>query len=123
MKSLKKVLAVVPMVAVATLATVSPANAQSYKEAINNVSKNDPTGGNVKVENLVGTVMNTMFWVVGILSVIMLIYGGIKYITSGGSSSKLNDAKNTILYAIVGLVVSLIAVVIINFVNSTVGVK
>src|SRR5574344_1253072 len=53
---------------------------------------------------------------VGAISVIMLIYGGIRYILSGGDSKKVTDAKNTILYAIIGLVISLLSYAIVNFI-------
>ena len=49
---------------------------------------------------------------------IMLIIGGIKYVVSGGDSKKVTDAKNTVLYAIIGLVISFLAFAIVNFVIS-----
>lgn len=66
---------------------------------------------------------NTILLVVGLISVIMLVYGGLRYILSGGDSKKVTDAKNTILYAIIGLIISLLAYAIVHFVlNSVVGV-
>ena len=66
---------------------------------------------------------NTILLVVGLISVIMLAYGGLRYILSGGDSKKVTDAKNTILYAIIGLIISLLAYAIVHFVlNSVVGV-
>jgi hypothetical protein cdiviTM7_00647 len=66
---------------------------------------------------------NTILLVVGLISVIMLVYGGLRYILSGGDSKKVTDAKNTILYAIIGLIISLLAFAIVNFVlNSVVGI-
>ena len=65
----------------------------------------------------------TILLVVGLISVIMLVYGGLRYILSGGDSKKVTDAKNTILYAIIGLIISLLAFAIVNFVlNSVVGI-
>ena len=63
-------------------------------------------------------VTNTILYVVGIIAVIMLIIGGIKYVVSGGDSKKVTDAKNTVLYAIIGLVVCFLAYAIVNFVIS-----
>jgi len=60
--------------------------------------------------------------IVGALSVIMLIWGGVRYIISGGDSKKITDAKNTILYAIIGLVIAVFAYAIIRFVLNTLGV-
>lgn len=61
-------------------------------------------------------ITNTVLYIVGIISVVMLIYGGLRYAISGGDSKKVTDAKNTILYAIIGLIVSILAFAIVNFV-------
>lgn len=63
-------------------------------------------------------VTNTILYIVGIVAVVMLIVGGIKYVISGGDSKKVTDAKNTVLYAIIGLVVAFLAFAIVNFVIS-----
>ena len=63
-------------------------------------------------------VTNTILYIVGIIAVIMLIIGGIKYVVSGGDSKKVTDAKNTVLYAIIGLVICFLSFAIINFVIS-----
>ena len=63
-------------------------------------------------------VTNTILYIVGIVAVIMLIIGGIRYVTSGGDSKKVTDAKNTVLYAIIGLVIAFLAFAIVNFVIS-----
>lgn len=54
--------------------------------------------------------------VVGSISVIMIIVGGFRYVISNGDTNGVSGAKNTILYAIVGLVIVLFAQVIVNFV-------
>lgn len=61
-------------------------------------------------------VTNTVLYIVGIIAVIMLIIGGIRYVTSGGDAKKVTDAKNTVLYAIIGLIISFLAFAIVNFV-------
>ena len=63
-------------------------------------------------------VTNTILYIVGIIAVIMLIIGGIRYVVSGGDAKKVTDAKNTILYAIIGLVICFLAFAIVNFVIS-----
>ena len=67
---------------------------------------------------LVSRVVNLFSIVVGSVSVIMIIIGGFRYIISGGDSAGVTSAKNTILYAIVGLVIVLFSQVIIRFVIS-----
>lgn len=68
------------------------------------------------VNDIIATVINIFSLVVGVVSVIMIIIGGLKYITSGGDSGNVSGAKNTILYAIVGLVIVALAQVIVKFV-------
>ena len=65
-------------------------------------------------------ITNTVLYIVGIISVVMLIYGGLRYVISGGDSKKVTDAKNTILYAIIGLIISILAFAIVNFVINAV---
>jgi len=64
----------------------------------------------------IGTATNILLFVVGALSVIMLIVGGLRYVISGGNASAVTAAKNTILYAIVGLVIAFLAFAAVNFV-------
>ena len=66
-------------------------------------------------------ITNTILYIVGIVSVVMLIYGGLRYVTSGGDSKKVTDAKNTILYAIIGLIVAVLSYAIVNFVINAIG--
>ncbi len=69
-----------------------------------------------QVDGIITTVINIISIVVGIVAVIMIIIGGFKYITSNGDSGAVSGAKNTILYAIVGLVVVALAQIIVRFV-------
>jgi hypothetical protein len=78
----------------------------------------DTGGAEETVNELVGTVINIFSIVVGIIAVIMIIYGGFKYITSGGDSGNIGSAKNTILFAIVGLIIVAMAQIIVRFVLS-----
>lgn len=74
------------------------------------------TDTTTKVNSILVLVINIFSLVVGVVAVIMIIIGGLKYITSGGESSNVTSAKNTILYAIVGLVIVALAQVIVHFV-------
>lgn len=62
------------------------------------------------------TITNILLFIIGAISVIMLIIGGIRYTISGGDSAAVTSAKNTILYAVVGIIVALLAYAIVNFV-------
>ena len=70
--------------------------------------------------NLITTIINILSVVVGAVSVIMIIIGGFRYVVSNGDSNAVAGAKNTILYAIVGLVIVLFAQVIVRFVYTRV---
>lgn len=63
-------------------------------------------------------IVNTLLMIVAIIAVIMIILGGVKYAMSNGDSGKVTSAKNTITYAIVGLVVAILSYGIVNFVNT-----
>lgn len=73
-------------------------------------SKND------NATNIIKVVVEVLLYIVGVISVIMLIVGGIRYTTSAGNSSQITAAKNTIMYALIGLVVSAVAIGIVQFV-------
>ena len=66
--------------------------------------------------SIIRRAINLMLYAVGVISVIMLIYGGFRYVISGGQKESVTAAKNTILYAIVGLVISIFAYAIVKFV-------
>ena len=72
--------------------------------------------GNDDFEKIITSVINILSIIVGAVSVIMIIIGGLRYVISAGDSNGISGAKNTILYALVGLVVVLFAQIIVAFV-------
>lgn len=62
------------------------------------------------------TIVNVLLFLVGAIAVIMLIFGGIRYVTSGGDQNSVTAAKNTIMYAIIGIIVAILAYAVVNFV-------
>ena len=68
------------------------------------------------IDSLLSTVINILSIVVGIISVIMIIVGGLKYVTSGGEASKTASARNTIIYAVIGIAVAVLAQLLVHFV-------
>ncbi len=118
-------LAVMLGVVVVPVATVSAAActgspAQCAQQGVNNVGgdQNQP-----KLEDGIKWIVNVLLFVLGAVAVIMIIIGGIRYTTSNGEAAQLTSAKNTILYAVVGLVVAILAYAIVNFVLSAFGSK
>jgi ABC-type Na+ efflux pump permease subunit len=65
---------------------------------------------------LIKTIVNVLLFIIGLISVIMIIVGGFMYTTSAGDSGQVTKAKNTILFAVVGLVVAFLAFAIVNYV-------
>lgn len=68
------------------------------------------------ISDLAKKIVDIFSIIVGIVAVIMIIYGGFRYITSGGDSGSVGNAKNTLIYAIVGLIIVALAQVIVRFV-------
>lgn len=69
-----------------------------------------------KFNDLVHSIINVLSAIVGVVAVIMIIVGGLRYITSGGNDTSVSGAKNTILYAVIGLVIVALAQIIVRFV-------
>lgn len=67
------------------------------------------------------TIVNVLLFIIGAISVIMLILGGIRYTISQGDSSAVTSAKNTILYAVIGIVVAILAYAVVNFVVGSIA--
>lgn len=70
------------------------------------------------VNRVIRRIVNLLSVVVGIVAVIMIIIGGFRYVTSGGSDASVTGAKNTILYAVIGLIIVALAQLLVNFVLS-----
>lgn len=68
----------------------------------------------VGVNNIVNTIVSILSYVVGVVAIIVVLLAGFKYITAAGDSGKITSAKNTLVYAIIGLVIAALAQVIVN---------
>ena len=120
----------VPALVAGSLAFVAPADsahAINLKDSVG--SGGNAAKGTGQVDNLDGqggviqTGINILLYIIGVISVIMIIIGGLRYATSGGNASTVTSAKNTILYAVIGLVIAIFAYAIINFVMNNVAAK
>jgi hypothetical protein len=111
-------LSVVSALPAATVLADAVSGSQGSACAGASLGGTDVCGGNsgTSIGSLISTVINILSVIVGAVAVIMIIIGGLKYITSGGESSKTASAKNTIIYALVGLVIAALAQVLIHFV-------
>lgn len=79
----------------------------------------DTTAGQDAPANIIATVIETLTLVGGAAAVIMIIVGGIRYILANGDSNAVSSAKNTLMYAIIGLIIVVMARVIVEFVFTT----
>lgn len=84
-------------------------------------SSSNDTQATSFVGGIVRNIINTLSYIVGAVAVIMIIVGGFRYVASAGDSNSIKGAKDTIIYALIGLVVALFAQVIARFVLSKIG--
>lgn len=76
-------------------------------------------GGNTLKDDIKG-IINAIIGVLGIVAVVVIIFGGVQYMTSTGDAGKVKKAKDTILYGVIGLVICVLAFAITNFVIGTI---
>ena len=96
--------------------SLSPKLAHAAVNVINTDNLPDSVRNGPGINQLLGNVINILLYIAGIASVITIIVGGIMYIVSGGNENRTRTAKDAILYAVIGLVISLLAFAIVNFV-------
>ena len=120
-KSIKTAL-LVPALVLAFGVGIAPAAFAEDASTLTITSGVSSAKGSGQSENLFGetgifqTIVNVLLFVIGAVSVIMLVIGGIRYTISQGDQNQVTSAKNTILYAIIGIVVAILAFAIVNFV-------
>jgi hypothetical protein len=94
-----------------------PALSTSQGQILNGVGESGGNGCNSSgVSSLLSTVVGILSYVAGALAIIMIILAGSKYITSGGDANKVGNAKNTLIYALIGLAVAALAQVMVHYV-------
>ncbi len=107
-----------------TLGLVYTQNAFAAGNGLTNVQSGVTTtetaAGGLTMQQVINTVIGTMLFVVGLLAVVMLIYGGIRYVTSHGDKAQVTAAKETIMYAVVGLVVAIAAFAVVQWITNDV---
>ena len=97
--------------------SLSGSASAQVSEGINTATTSEMKGKSIDGDKgLIKTVVNVLLWAVGILSVIMIIFSGFRYITSAGDASKTKSAQSTLTYSVVGLIVAIMAYAIVNMV-------
>jgi len=115
MKKIK--IALISLLALVGVMTTAPmyayaSPATQIQNGVNSVSD----GSKTDIGTSFKTIVNVILFILGAISVIMIVIGGVRYTLSGGDSGSTKGAKDTILYAVVGLVVAMLAYAIVNFV-------
>ena len=117
---------------VAFAAPVGASNASALCEGSGGTWKADanaPNGGTCtsgdgrSVTGTLQQITDVLIFLIGAIAVIMVIIGGLRYVTSGGDQASLTSAKNTIMYSLIGLVVAFMAYAIVRFIFATFNIK
>lgn len=119
---MKKILATIIAVLSLTFVPLTPAAAVDVFDACNTPAADTTICKATKTDKLFGPgnlwnrILNTFTFIIGAIAVLMMVIGGLRYVLSAGDATATASAKNTILYAAVGLVLAAMANAIVNFV-------
>lgn len=104
-------------ISVLSTASLSGSVSAQVSKGIDTATTSEMQGKSIDGDKgLIKTVVNVLLWAVGVLSVIMIIFSGFRYITSSGDASKTKSAQSTLIYSVVGLIVAIMAWAIVNMV-------
>lgn len=98
------------------LAVAATEDCGNKVQAVICASKTGIPGGNSDLGSVVGKVMRAVFGIMGSIAVVVVIFGGLQYVLSGGDPKRTARAKETILYAVIGIVISLSAYAVVSYV-------
>lgn len=108
---------IAPQMILASSSNLVFADAKTQIEsAVNEVGGSE---NKTDVKGFIGNIIKTMFFAVGVLAVIVIIFAGVTFVMSAGNSQTIQKAKTTIIYAVIGLIVSILSYAIVNFVVSS----
>ncbi len=108
---------IAPQMILASSSNLVFADAKTQIEsAVNEVGGSE---NKTDVKGFIGNIIKTMFFAVGVLAVIVIIFAGVTFVMSTGNSQTIQKAKTTIIYAVIGLIVSILSYAIVNFVVSS----
>lgn len=83
------------------------------QDGVDSIGGND--SGNMSAGSAIMSIVNTLLFLVGAVAVVVAIFAGFKYVTSSGDAADVTSAKNTLMYALIGVAVALLAYAIVNF--------
>jgi heme/copper-type cytochrome/quinol oxidase subunit 2 len=111
-------LTLLPAVSLSASAYAACSDTGSKAQVLNGIGQTGTDCNNSSIDNIVSTIVQILSIVVGAVAIIMIIVSGFRYITSGGDASRVSSAKNTLIYAIIGIAIAVLAQVLVNFVIS-----
>ena len=91
------------------------------KSEVNSGISSVNDGNSTDLPSFITNIVNILLFLAGAVAVIVIIIGGIRYVMSSGDAGQVQSAKNTILYAVIGLIVVIMAYAIVNFVVTNVA--
>ncbi len=95
---------------------VEATTTSNIKDGVGGVGGNDPGNQGSQVTVVIKNVINILLFLIGMIAVIMIVIAGLRFVTANGDSNTISSARNTVLYAVVGIIVAVAAYAIVNFI-------
>lgn len=103
------------------VASAATEDCGNHVKAVICASNTGIPGGSANIDDVVPKVLRAVFGIMGSIAVVVVMVGGLQYILSSGDPKRTQRAKETILYAVIGIVISLSAYAIVSFVAKGLG--
>lgn len=89
---------------------------EQAKCGVDKIGGTDDGNSGDQVPIIIKSVINILLFLIGLIAVLMIVIAGFRFVTSNGDSNTVSSAKNTILYAVIGIVIAVMAYALVNFV-------
>ncbi len=100
---------------VAPVAAKKPADYSGNSTSNSTVKLDNPLGEGVTIAVLIGKIINAILGVVGSLALLMFVYGGLVWMTSGGNQEKIKSGRDTIVWSAIGLIIIFVSYGLVRF--------
>lgn len=97
-------------------ATLAATTKQEAKDGVTAIGGNEDGNKAGDVTKTIQDIINILLFLVGLIAVLMIVIAGFRFVTSNGDANTVSSAKNTIIYAVIGIVIAVMAYAIVNFV-------
>ncbi len=96
----------------ATVNAIDGGAKKKFEKTVNSTGGSEATALPALIKNTI----NILLYVAGVIAVVIIVVGSLRFVTSEGDAQAANKAKNSVVYALVGLVLAVLAYAIVNFV-------